>query len=60
MARPTGRKAKSGKKNRKWGRNENSCARYRAGGQQEKNRVRRIRRHLKRFPNDRQALRALG
>ena len=59
MAHPKGRKAKQGKKNRKWGRNENCCARYRAEGRQEKNRRRRILRHLKRYPNDRQALRAL-
>lgn len=59
MARPTGRKAKSGKKNRKWGRNEAFCARYRKEGRQELNRVRRLERHLKKYPNDKQAYTAL-
>jgi hypothetical protein len=59
MARPKGRKAKQGKKNRKHGRNADCCARYRAEGRQEKNRRRRILRHLRRHPNDKEALRAI-
>lgn len=59
MAHPTGRKAKSGKKNRKWGRNKAFCERYRREGRQELNRIRRIKRHLRKYPNDLQAIMAL-
>jgi hypothetical protein len=54
-----GGKPKGGKKNRKWGNNKAYCQRYRAEGKQEKNRARRINRHLKRHPNDLQAFEAL-
>ena len=46
---------KKGKKNRKFGRNSNFCTRYRAEDRRAKNKVRRVKRHLKRFPNDKQA-----
>jgi hypothetical protein len=60
MARPaSGQAPKKGKKNRKHGRNKKVCEQYRREGRQEKNRKRRIRRHLKRHPDDRVALRAL-
>ena len=60
MARPSsGQAPKKGKKNRKWGHNKSFCAAYKASGRQEKNRARRIRRHLKNFPNDLAALAAL-
>jgi len=60
MARPNGKAPKKGKKNRKWGRNASYCKFYRDAGLQERNRARRIRRHLKRYPGDKQAVRALG
>jgi len=50
---------KEGKKNRKYASNKVVCARYRSEGRQEKNRKRRILRHLKKFPNDLSALKAL-
>lgn len=60
MARPASGKApKKGKRNRKWNRNRAFCLRYRNEGRQEKNRARRINRHLKRFPNDDSARKAL-
>jgi hypothetical protein len=54
-----GGKPKGGKKNRKWGSNKAYCLRYKNEGRQEKNRARRIKRHLKRHPNDLQGLEAL-
>lgn len=51
-----------GRKNRKHGRQAErspAMARYRAEERWVKNRARRIRRHLKRFPDDRQARHAL-
>lgn len=61
MARPSGgRSRKKGKKNRQFGRNKPFCKLYREMGTQEKNRKRRILRHLKRFPEDIQARRALA
>jgi hypothetical protein len=50
---------KKGKKNRKLGANQKYCDFYRAAGLQEKNRERRILRHLKKYPADKQALEAL-
>lgn len=54
-----GGKPKGGKRNRKWGSNKTACERYRLDGRQEKNRARRINRHLKQHPNDLQNLEAL-
>lgn len=54
-----GGRPKGGKKNRKWGGNKTACERYRLDGRQEKNRERRIKRHLKQHPNDLQNLEAL-
>ena len=45
-------KAKKTKKHRKHGRNANSCAAYKASHRREHNKVRRIKRHLVRFPGD--------
>lgn len=45
-------KAKGGRKNRKWDRNKLYCAYYRSHNIREKNKLRRIRKHLVRFPND--------
>lgn len=47
-----GLKAKKGKKNRKFGNNKVYCTRYKNEGRQEKNRIRRIKRHIKKQPND--------
>lgn len=54
-----GAKAKGGKKGRKIGRNAKYCERYRIEGREIKNKRRRLRRHLKRYPDDAQAMRAL-
>lgn len=60
MAHPgRGISRKKGKKNRKWKRNKSFCERYFREGRQERNRKRRILRHLKRFPNDYAARAAL-
>lgn len=47
-----GLKAKKGKKNRKFGNNKVYYTRYKNEGRQEKNRIRRIKRHIKKQPND--------
>lgn len=54
-----GGRPKGGKKNRKWASNKEYCARYLKEGRQEKNRERRILRHLKKYPNDKAAEKAL-
>lgn len=60
MARPSGGRAmKRGKKNRKWGRNKKSCEDYRREDRERLNRIRRLRRHLKKLPEDRCAYNAL-
>lgn len=60
MAHPgRGVSLKKGKKNRKWKRNKAFCERYFREGRQEKNRRRRILRHLRKFPNDLAAQQAL-
>jgi hypothetical protein len=50
---------KGGKKNRKHGRNKKWCERYRAENRRAKNKAKRLARHLKHHPNDRQAARAV-
>ena len=47
-----GQRAKSGKKNRKVGRNKDSCKRYSVEGREARNRKRRIRRTLKSQPDN--------
>lgn len=59
MARPAGGKPKGGKKNRKHGRNKAFGERYRREGRREKNKARRLRRHLRHNPQDRMARSAL-
>ena len=51
-------KAKSGG-SRKTGRNQQFCANYKTVGRREVNKRRKIERHLKSHPSDRQAKRAL-
>lgn len=46
-----GERAKAGKKNRKLGRNKTCCERYRKEDRETFNRMRRLRRHLRRQPN---------
>jgi len=46
-------------KNRKYGRNKAKCARYRDLGKRVKNVARRIKRHLKKHPEDLQSQAAL-
>lgn len=45
-------RAKKTKKNRKHGRNKNSCLFYRNSNREAHNRVRRLKKHLIRFPDD--------
>ena len=52
-------KAKSGKKHRKHDRNKKWCLAYSGRKQREKNKARRIRKHLLRFPADHIAVTAL-
>lgn len=47
------RQRKGGKKNRKVGRNAAWCLAYRNSGRRERNKARRLRRHLSAFPGDR-------
>lgn len=46
------KKAKSGKKRRKHGRNVNSCKAYAASSRREHNKIRRLKKHLVCFPAD--------
>jgi hypothetical protein len=50
---------KQGKKNRKLGRNKVACAWYRSTHRREKNKIRKILRHLKKHTNDLQAHRTI-
>lgn len=52
--------AGGGKKNRKVGKNRIWCLAYKNSGRREKNKARRLRSHLKRFPADKVAETALG
>jgi hypothetical protein len=49
---PVVQKAKQGKKQRKWDRNRNYCKAYRLSCRREHNKIRRIKKHLVRFPAD--------
>lgn len=53
-----GTKAKGGKKNRKLGRNSVACKRYANEGRELKNRLRKMRKHLRRNKTDAQNLAA--
>lgn len=53
-------KAKKSKKLRKVGRNANFCLRYRNENRAEKNKIKKLIRHLGRFANDNCAKVALG
>jgi hypothetical protein len=46
------KRAKGGKKNRKYGRNARRCEIYRSTHQRERNKVVRLKKHLSRFPGD--------
>ena len=45
-------KAKGGKKQRKYSRNKDYCTAYLNENKREKNKIKRIQRHMKRFPLD--------
>lgn len=47
--------AKEGKKQRKFGRNSDYCKTYKMAGVEDKNRKRKMRRHLRRNPGDLQS-----
>lgn len=49
-----------GKKNRKIGRNQKWCEAYQARHQREKNKVVKMKRHVKRFPMDARAVKQLA
>lgn len=53
-------KAKQSKKQRKWGRNSLTCAHYAASHRREHNKVRRLKKHLARFPADATATAAIA
>jgi len=53
------KKAKGGKKNRKYGRNEKSCQRYKLSHRREHNKARKLKKHLIRFVSDKVAQNAL-
>ncbi len=53
------KKARKGKKNRKWDRNRVWCEAYRRRGQREKNKAKKLRKHLSRHPDDKIAAQAL-
>jgi hypothetical protein len=46
---------KGGKKNRKWGRNKIKCQRYALERRGEKNKVKKLKKHLRHHPEDVQA-----
>lgn len=54
------KRGREGKKTRKYGRNLKKCAAYRAAKKHEKSHVRRLEKHLNRFPGDGCAEEALG
>lgn len=56
----TGVARKTGKKNRKHGRNKIGCKAYLSSARREHNKVRRLRRHLKKFPTDQSAIEAVA
>jgi ribosomal protein S15P/S13E len=55
----TQQKYKGGKKSRKLGRNKSACAVYEAGCVRERNKIRKMKRHLRRHPADLQNARRL-
>lgn len=50
---------KEGKKNRKVGRNANYCKFYALTHRRERNKLVKLKKHLKKFPNDKSALAAV-
>jgi len=52
MANALPKRAKKTKKNRKHGRNKVWCEVYRREGRREKNKCKRLRKHIVRHPND--------
>lgn len=62
LAKAGGKKKKQGKKNRKIGRYAKSpaCMRYKGERRWLSNRLKRMARHIKRFPGDTQAVRLLA
>ena len=51
--------AKMTKKQRKWGRNATFCLYYKNSNRREKNKVKKLKKHLLRFPSDLCALKAV-
>ncbi len=60
MATTTPRKSNKSKKNRKHGRNKKYCEAYRNAHRREVNKIKRLRKHLKKFPEDANAKKALA
>lgn len=46
---------KKGKKNRKYGRNGAYCQMYRLTNKRERNKLKKLKKHLEKFPDDKQA-----
>lgn len=59
MAVQPKKKPKKGKKQRKYGRNAAYCLFYRNSHRREHNKIKRLRKHLSRFPNDKVAAKAI-
>lgn len=51
---------RKGSKGRKVGRDIDDCKRYRLSGRREKNKIRKLRRHIESSPNDKIAAKALS
>lgn len=51
--------AKGGKKNRKYLRNKPFCERYAKEGRRERNKAKKLKRHMKKYPDDQQAAKCL-
>lgn len=60
MATGATHKAKSSKKNRKYGRNSAFCLAYKNSNRREKNKVKKLTRHIAAFANDRCAVHCLA
>lgn len=52
MTKSVGGKAKKTKKGKKVGRNSLSCQRYKLEHRRERNKLKRLKRHLNKFPHD--------
>lgn len=54
------RQGGKGKNNRKFGRNKDACQRYKLANTREKNKIKKVKKHLKKYPKDGNAIGALA